>query len=357
MGCFTGHPDESPVIGRTTNASTWVPVYGCQYTIVPRAGILHGADTVTQLRGALDDMPRFLHAVVLLARPYFLAGTVPLYLVGVAVAYRAGADVDIAIAVLGMALVWSVQLLTHAYNEYHDLETDRRTTGSQITGGSQVLVRAAVPQSTALWLGRGAGAVAVGLTAVLLSRETVGMALPLIVGTALLGGWAYSSPPIRLVARGLGAVTVVGLGSVLVPVTGYYLQRGTIGAGLAEPLLTLVLLNTGLVLATALPDIEGDLATGKRTLAARLGPALTTWSAASVFLVGCGVGTWVVARLYPRAAFVGIGGTILLALLAAPFVGPASRGDVTAAGRFALVVTVGFGAVAIVLAGAAVLGA
>jgi 1,4-dihydroxy-2-naphthoate octaprenyltransferase len=297
-----------------------------------------------------------LQAGLRLSRPYFLAGTVPLYLVGVALAVRDSGDLHPAAAGLGLALVWSVQLLTHFYNEYYDLETDRGTAGSRITGGSGVLVEGGVPPITAVWLGRLAGGVALALTAALLALPTPGPALLAIVAVALLGGWTYSSPPLRLVARGLGAAVIVFLASVLVPLTGYYLQLGTIGPELALPVLTLLVLNTGLVLATALPDIEGDLATSKRTLAARLGPRWATWLAAGTFLLGCGVGTWTVGWLYPGAELVGIIGTALVAALAAPFVRPASRGDQTAAGRFALVLSAGFGAVAFVLAGAALLG-
>lgn len=297
-----------------------------------------------------------LRAGLRLSRPYFLAGTVPLYLVGVALAVRATGDIQWPAALLGLALVWSVQLLTHVYNEYHDLETDRRATGSRITGGSGVLVEGTAPPASAIWLGRLAAGVSVVLAAVLVTLPTPGPALLAIVAAALLGGWAYSSPPLRLVARGLGAAVIVFLASVLVPLTGYYLQRGTVGPELAGPVITLVLLNSGLVLATALPDIESDLATGKRTLAARLGPRWATWIATGAFLLGCGVGTWTVGELYPGAELVGVFGTALVAVLAAPFVRPAGRGDPGAAGRFALVVTAGFGAVAFVLAGAAWVG-
>lgn len=292
-----------------------------------------------------------------MARPYFLAGTVPLYLVGVGMAVWTGTAVDWPRAILGLALVWSVQLLTHFYNEFHDVEADLASGGGLLTGGSQALVASDVPRATARWLGRFAGLLAIGLTLLLVGAFDSGLLLVPIVAVAVSGGWAYSSPPLRLVARGLGEPTVVLLGSVLVPLTGFYLQQGTVDGVLLWPVLALVPLNLGLTFATAIPDIAPDRATGKHTLAVRLGPDRSAVLAAASFLLGCGVGTWTIDLLFPGASLLGLFGTALVVVAAWPFFGGTRAGDRQAAGRFALVVTAAFGTIAFVIAGVAVLGA
>jgi 1,4-dihydroxy-2-naphthoate octaprenyltransferase len=91
-----------------------------------------------------------------------------------------------------------------------------------------------------------------------------------VAGLAL--GLAYSAPPIRLCARGLGELDVAVTHSFLVILAGIASQGGPLHSSiawlLAGPLCLAVLPSITLA---GFPDFEADAATGKRTLAVRLG--------------------------------------------------------------------------------------
>src|SRR5690606_13132565 len=90
-----------------------------------------------------------------------------------------------------------------------------------------------------------------------------------LVGIA--SGLFYTAPPVRYGYRGLGEL-MVGINMGLILVMGsYYVQTRamTLDAALASlPLTSLVAL---ILYAESIHDIEEDRATGKHTLAARLG--------------------------------------------------------------------------------------
>ena len=128
--------------------------------------------------------------------------------------------------------------------------------------------------------------------------------LPLaVVMTAL--AWAYSAPPLRLAARGLGELTTAAVVTLCVPLLGYYLQAGEVHARIFAACLLPCVLQFAMLLAIELPDAAGDAIAGKRTLVVRLGAAAG-------------------ARLYAALTIAGFGA---LPLLAAQGALPRARGD------------------------------
>src|SRR5262249_32481656 len=107
---------------------------------------------------------------------------------------------------------------------------------------------------------------------------------PLAVPIVLLAvglSWAYSSPPLKLHARGVGEITGTFTVSALTPILGFYLQTGTITAFPILAIAPLCLLQFTMLLSVDLPDVEGDATANKRTLVVRLGrPAI-----AGIYLV------------------------------------------------------------------------
>ena len=93
------------------------------------------------------------------------------------------------------------------------------------------------------------------------------------IASTLIGlfvGWAYSAPPLRLAARGMGELAIA-LGWALVVVGSDFVQRGafelhTIIAGLSFGLMV-----ANLLYINQFPDAVADAAAGKRTVVARLG--------------------------------------------------------------------------------------
>jgi 1,4-dihydroxy-2-naphthoate polyprenyltransferase len=126
------------------------------------------------------------------------------------------------------------------------------------------------------WLAFAIGSVA-GLTLVALCGWPI-----LLVGVpAVLAGYSYGAPPLRLAYRGLGVVTVfVFMGPVMV-IGSYFvaaLRLSTVALAVSIPV---GLLAAAIMHTNDLRDFDSDVANGKRTLATRLGrrPAILALAA------------------------------------------------------------------------------
>jgi len=238
---------------------------------------------------------RAIGAFIKLGRPKFLAGGFVFYGLGTALAVAAGAPFDLSLYAWGQLVVTAAQLMTHYANDFFDLEADRANrTPTRWSGGSRVLpdgaLRPGVALAAALVLGFGA----LGATVALAMRAPD---RPLLVPVAVVMttlAWAYSAPPLRLAARGLGELTTAAVVTLSVPLLGYYLQAGELHPRIFAACLLPCLLQFAMLLAIELPDAAGDAIVGKRTLVVRLGA-----------LAG--------ARLYALLTIAGFGALPLLA--------------------------------------------
>ena len=215
---------------------------------------------------------RAIGAFIKLGRPKFLAGGFVFYGLGTALAVAAGAPFDLSLYAWGQLVVTAAQLMTHYANDFFDLEADRANrTPTRWSGGSRVLpdgaLRPGVALAAALVLGFGA----LGGTVALAMRAPD---RPLLVPVAVVMttlAWAYSAPPLRLAARGLGELTTAAVVTLSVPLLGYYLQAGELHPRIFAACLLPCLLQFAMLLAIELPDAAGDAIAGKRTLVVRLG--------------------------------------------------------------------------------------
>ena len=220
-----------------------------------------------------------LVAFVKLGRPQFLVGGFINYGLGAAVARLCGHAIDVRRYVLGQAAVTAFQLMTHYANDYFDLDADRaNTTPTRFSGGSRVLPGGQLPHGIALV----AALVLAAIGVVLIGA--IGEHVPLLLAMGVLA-WAYSAPPLRLCARGLGELDTALVVTGLVPWLGFAMQApGLRGAGvLLAAIAPAMLLQFAMLLAIEFPDAAGDAATGKRTLVVRLGaaPAAKLYAAAT----------------------------------------------------------------------------
>jgi 1,4-dihydroxy-2-naphthoate octaprenyltransferase len=208
---------------------------------------------------------------VKLGRPLFLVGGFVLYGLGAALAAYAGAVVDGSRYAWGQLAVTTIQLATHYSNDYFDLVADRANrTPTRWSGGSRVLVDRALPPSVALVTALALTAIALGAVA----RFATGPFPRSLAPGALLMialSWAYSAPPLRLCARGLGELTTAVVVAFFVPWLGFVLQMGVTWRLLPLAVLPLCAFQFVMLLAIEFPDAAGDAATGKRTLVVRLG--------------------------------------------------------------------------------------
>ncbi len=214
---------------------------------------------------------RAVLAFVRLGRPLFLGGGFVLYALGALIAWGAGHPLDARRYLLGQGAVTTFQWMTHYANEYFDYDTDvANQTSTAWSGGSRVLPNGELPRKVALiaalvLLGLGAG-----ISALVVHEDLA--ALPTLIAMAGLA-WAYSAPPLRLCARGLGELTTAIVMTGLVPFLAFSLQAPDLTGSdlLALALAPLVLLQFAMLLAIELPDAVSDEATGKRTLVVRWG--------------------------------------------------------------------------------------
>ena len=232
---------------------------------------------------------RAIGAFIKLGRPKFLAGGFMFYGLGAALGVAAGAPFDVALFWWGQLVVTAAQLMTHYSNDFFDLEADRANhTPTRWSGGSRVLPDGLLPPGVALGTALVLGFVAMGATVFLAMRAgDRPLALPIAVVMTMLA-WAYSAPPLRLAARGLGELTTAVVVTLCVPLLGYYLQMGEVHPRLFAACLLPSLLQFAMLLAIELPDAAGDAVAGKRTLVVRLGSAAGARLYATLTIVGFG---------------------------------------------------------------------
>ncbi len=210
-------------------------------------------------------------ALIQLGRPLHLIGGAIFYGVGVAAA--GPLSLNPTLALLGLWATLSAQLMNHYSNDYFDYHADRANpTPTRWSGGSRVLPDGHLPARAALIAALGWGALACVLAALSAALSPNPLLSLTILISAIGLAWLYSGPPLYLHRRGLGEI----VGALLVPgvtaLTGFILQTGFVTLTLILALIPLCLLQFAMLVAVSLPDVAGDTAAGKRTLAVIFGP-------------------------------------------------------------------------------------
>ena len=257
---------------------------------------------------------RTLVAFVKLGRPHFLVGGFVLYGLGAALAIAGGAALAPVRYLLGQAVVTATQLGTHYANDFFDLAADRaNATPTRWSGGSRVLPAGALDPRLALVTAVALYGAAAG-AALALAASAPGPAGVLALALAMITlAWAYSAPPLRLCARGLGEAATAAVVTVLVPLFGYRLQAGAVSPVIGLAVVVPAALQFAMLLAIEFPDAAGDAAVGKRTLVVRLGAPAAARLYAAVTIAAFGA--------LPLAALAGLPAEVALAPLALAPVG------------------------------------
>ena len=208
-----------------------------------------------------------------MTRPAFLLLTLSTVMLGLASAASAGP-----LALWRVLATLLLACLAHAggnvLNDYHDARSGadaaNRDALSPFTGGARLIQDGQVTERDtarwALWLLLATSAGGVVLASV------SGPGLWLIGAAGLVLAWAYSAPPLALMARGLGEAAVAACWWLVV-LGADYVQRGALAALPALLGGGLALLVANLLLINGFPDAPADARVGKRTLVVRLGPA------------------------------------------------------------------------------------
>ena len=220
-----------------------------------------------------------------MTRPGFLLLTVVACALGTATAAACGCGLDLPLAAAATALAVLAHATGNVLNDLHDARNGADAANTQgiapFTGGSRLIQNGLVTE-------RDTGEL---VKALLVFLVPAGLWLALQVGSGqllLLGAiglalaWAYSAPPLRLMSRGLGELTVA-LVWFLVVVGADLVQRQQWFPIPASVALNFSGLVAALLLINGFPDAEADARVGKRTLVVLLGPtAASLWYLALV---------------------------------------------------------------------------
>lgn len=257
---------------------------------------------------APDAPPLTLRAAWRLSRPGFLWVTVAGVALGLAMAAACGCGFDPLRATVTVALAVLAHAAANAWNDHHDALNGADDVNpaplSPFTGGSRVIQNGAASAADARRLALGlAGLVVLGGLWLAL---TAGGGLIAIGLAGLVLGWAYSAPPLRLMARGAGEPTVA-LAWWLVVIGAHHSQRTQWQVVPMVSAIPFALLVAGILLVNGLPDAPWDARVGKRTLAVRLGPLGVAALYTALVLLAHGVlAVAVVALIAPSTAWWGL---------------------------------------------------
>lgn len=168
-------------------------------------------------------------------------------------------------------MVLLAQLSVSYSNEYFDLAVDQPGSVTPFSGGSGVLAVNPGLRQAVRWIALVlmAGSLLSGAAFLWMYSYPLWLMLFVILGN--LAGWYYSAPPLRLSARGLGEICYILIIGFLVPAMGYLTLRGRLDSSGALVLTPLCLYSLASILDVELPDLEVDLAGGKKTWVVRRG--------------------------------------------------------------------------------------
>src|SRR5690606_25309580 len=207
------------------------------------------------------------------ARPRTLPAAVVPVLVGTACA--AGRTDVIAWRALAAGVVaLALQVATNYANDYSDgvrgTDSGARRVGPVRLVGSGLETPGAVKRAALLsFLVAGVAGLALAVA--------VGPQLLAVGAAAMAAGWFYTGGPRPYGYLGLGEAFVFAFFGVVATAGSAYVQEESLSWLALGASVPVGLLATALLVVNNLRDIPGDAASGKRTLAVRLGDARTRW--------------------------------------------------------------------------------
>ena len=202
--------------------------------------------------------------------PFLLVGILP-YVLGAVMARKDSVPVRWEIFSLGLLGAVLIMLSTYYAGEYWDYEGDRLSPENKFAGGTRVMLKGILSKTAPLTgsLVTLALAAAVGLL-LQFGYHTGPWTLPLgIVG--MIGGFFYSTRPVRWVATGTGELWIAFCYGWLPVAAGYYLQAGTFAPAILPVSLPIACSIFSVILLNEFSDYDADKTTGKKNLTVRLG--------------------------------------------------------------------------------------
>lgn len=206
-----------------------------------------------------------------LGRFRFLFLGLALYLLGALTAVYSGVELHLDRLAAGYLILVTGHLSMHYSNDYFDYEADLKARPNTLSGGSGVLREHPQLKAVALGMALALGLGSVGLGALFAWHYAYSPGYVGLVIFANLLGWYYAAPPVRLSYRGLGEIaTVLGVGLIM-PLAGSLALGGPVTPAFIAFAPAVLLYSLSFILSVEQPDMEADVAAGKRTFVARHG--------------------------------------------------------------------------------------
>lgn len=212
-----------------------------------------------------------ISAILRLGRFQFVVGGLLLYIFGALLAAHAGYRVDLAQSAFGYAILFCAHLSVSYSNDLFDVEADRHTMATPISGGSKVLVERPDlrPAARSIALGLIASSLILGLAFVWTYPVHPAFFVLVVLGNLI--GYYYTAPPLRLAYQGLGEVSTMVTIGLLVPAMGYFATSGSLDGVFLVFVPALLMYGLVFIVVVQLPDMEGDRLGGKNSIIVRHG--------------------------------------------------------------------------------------
>ena len=211
-------------------------------------------------------------------RPAFLSVTLAGALIGLGSARADGLKIDLLKALLTVLFALIAHAGANVVNDYYDALNGSDAANQQrlfpFTGGSRFIQNGVLSLRETRLFGYGLLAAVIPAGLWLTAQSAPGLIWIGLAGLAI--GWAYSAPPLQLMARGVGEAAIIG-GWLLVVLGTDFVQRGALAALPLVAGLPFALLVAAILYLNQFPEAQADAAAGKRTLVVRLGPQRARW--------------------------------------------------------------------------------
>ena len=272
------------------------------------------------LEPTLAAFPNPLLRYVVATRPAFLSVTFVGCLLGLATAIAGGVSLDPLLATMTLFFALVAHAGANVINDFYDARSgcDAANTARvfPFTGGSRFIQNGVLSIE-----GTGRFGYALLATVIPAGLYLTAVSAPGLVVIGLAGlvvGWAYSAPPLKLQARGMGEFGITAAWLLVVVGADFVQRRGFDFTPLAAGL-GFALLVANVLYINQFPDVVADAQAGKRTLVVRLGVARARWGYVLIAALCYG---WVLAMIARAALPV----AALVSLLPAAASAAAARG-------------------------------
>jgi len=205
--------------------------------------------------------------------PFHIVGILP-FILGTFLAYRLTSVFNLEVFILGVSGVIMIMLSTYHSGEYFDYKGDilsNQLHKNQFAGGTRMLPSGKINPAIPLWTSVITFIVAAAIGIILQFVYKTGTYTLVLGALGAFPGFFYSTPPVRLVTRGIGEIFIGFCYGWLPVASAYYIQTGTIAPIIHWLAIPIGLSIINVILLNEFPDYEADKATDKKNLLYRIG--------------------------------------------------------------------------------------